>query len=83
MKTSEGKMKRKSSERKTKRNKLSQACYIDGREFPSLFALAIDFELNYGWLFCKLKKEGGSCVIKNHLISLKENKTDEQKGGEK
>jgi len=77
-------MKRRSSEKKTKRNRLSQVCYIDDREYPSLFALAIDFELNYGWLFVKLKREGGSCVIKGHLISLeKKSRAKEKKEEEK
>lgn len=64
---------------KTKRNRLSRECYIDGREYPSLFALAIDFEVNYGWLWTKLLREGGSCVIKGHLISVKDRSEAETK----
>ncbi|MBD5437692.1 MAG: hypothetical protein HDR37_03835 [Treponema sp.] len=47
------------------------ACYVDGRKYDSLFAAAIDYEIDYSWLVLKLKKSGGSSVkIRGHVIEL-------------
>ena len=49
----------------------STACTVDGRQYESIFAAAIDFELDYSWLFLKLKKSGGKPVrIHGHTIAL-------------
>lgn len=64
--------------RKSKRNRYSQECVIEGREYPSLFALAIDFELNYGWLCTKLKENGGECMVRGYRIALKDKKKEKK-----
>lgn len=46
-------------------------CFCDGIKYKSLFALSIDFEINYSWLFWKLKKTNGAPVtISGHTIVL-------------
>lgn len=47
------------------------ACYVDGRKYESIFSAAVDFEIDYSWLFVKLKKSGGAPVsIRGHTIAL-------------
>lgn len=56
---------------KSKRPGFSIECCIDGWYFPSLFSLAIDFELDYKWLRLKLARNGGAPVtISGHTIAL-------------
>lgn len=51
----------------------AKPCVVDGRQYESIFAAAIDFEIDYSWLFLKLKKSGGAPVsICGHIIYLKE-----------
>lgn len=51
----------------------SVPCYVDGRLYESLFAAAIDNEIDYSWLFLKLKKSGGTPItIRGHRIELRE-----------
>lgn len=61
-------------------------CTVDGRLYKSLFAAAIDNEIDYSWLFLKLKKSGGKPVtICGHRIELCEKNTapEAQSGKEK
>lgn len=49
----------------------SKKAFIDGREYPSLFSLAIDFEMTYKWILLKLKKNNFAPVtISGHTIVL-------------
>ena len=58
-------------DKKSKRNRNAHAVFVDGRKYESLFAAAIDFELNYGWLFTKLKNNDFAPVtISGHTIVL-------------
>lgn len=56
------------------------ACTVDGRLYESIFAAAIDYELDYSWLFMKLKKSGGEPVrIHGHVIALCPNGKEKNK----
>ena len=51
----------------------STAVYVDGRKYSSIFSAAIDFEIDYSWLFLKLKRSGGAPVsIRGHTVSTAE-----------
>lgn len=47
-------------------------CYVDGRLYPSLNSMAVDMELDFSWLYLKLKKNDFAPItISNHLIIIK------------
>lgn len=59
--------------KKGRRSWNSRAVYVDGKEFPSLFAACIDFEIAYPNAHLKIKQGGGSpCFISGHEIILKD-----------
>lgn len=58
----------------------AKPCVVDGRRYESIFAAAIDFELDYSWLFLKLKKSGGKTVsVCGHEISLLQENVNKKK----
>lgn len=47
-------------------------CFADGHFYPSLNSMSVDMELDFSWLYLKLKKNNFEPVtISNHLIVLK------------
>lgn len=47
------------------------SCYVDGRRYNSLYAAAIDFEIDFKWIYIKLSRNNNEPVtISGHKIVL-------------
>lgn len=58
----------------------ARPCRVNGRDYPSLFAAAIDFEVDYSWLFLKLKKAAEPRVVIRGNIFEVLSDADSEKG---